>query len=365
MTRPRVKEHAELMVDWAVDVQAGDMVTIWGTKAASELVDALHAEIGKRGAEPVTVDAALDATVGPSGKHIASFLANHEGDLETPRHLQALIDATDVFIGIGADTNMRVLGHVPSDVQQERAKTIAPIMQTISGMDQAVLTPHPNDAWAQRAGMSLPEYEDFVYGTMFRDWESQDAKQERMRERLETAEEARIVGPDTDLRMSLDGMHAINDVGKLNFPPGEVFTAPVVGSVSGEIRFGLPRMVQGKTVDGIRLTLEDGVVTDFSARQNEAALESLLQTDAGSNHVGEFGIGMNDDIDRITKHVSLDEKMGGTIHLALGRAYERTVGEDREQNQSAVHLDLIKDMSEGRLELDGEVVQKEGQFVWE
>lgn len=363
MPQRRVTEQAELLVDWALDVQAGDMVTIWASPPATELVTALHEKLGARGAEPVTISAALDRTVGLSGEPMAAFLANHEGDFETPAHLQALVDATDVFIAISANTNTNVLSHVPAESQQQRAKAMALIIETIMGMEQAVATPHPTDAWAQRAGMSLPEYEDFVYGAMLRDWDAQAVTQERMRERLEAAETARIVGPETDLTMSLDGMHAVSDIGELNFPPGEVFTAPVVDSVTGHIRFDKPTLMQGEEVEGIDLTLEDGIVADYSARRNEPTLEALLETDDGSARVGEFGIGMNEDIDRITKNGALDEKMGGTVHLALGRAYERTVGEDRERNQSAIHFDLIKDMREGRLELDGEIVHEDGGVV--
>lgn len=362
-SQSRVAKHAELLARWAVDIEAGDMVTIWAADSGKELVDALHAEIGKRRAEPVTVTASLDTTIGPSGSHIAEFLTSHDGEFETPRHLQALMRETDVFIGIGATTNTNTLSHVSNEVQQRRAKAVGPIVGEVMEMEQAVFTPHPNDAWAQRAGMSLAEYEEFVYGTMFRDWEKQDAKQERMRERLEAAEAACIVGPETDLTMSLDGMLAVNDVGDLNFPPGEVFTAPVVDSVEGEILFDTPSVLQGSEVVDVRLTLEEGVVTDYSARRNEAALESVLETDDGSSRFGEFGIGMNNDIDQITKQIALDEKLGGTVHLALGRAYDRTVGETREQNQSSIHFDLIKDMSDCRLELDEEIVHSGGELL--
>lgn len=361
-SKPRPREQAKLLVDWAVNVQSGDMVTIWASPPAKELVTALYREIGKRGAEPVTIMASLDGTIGPSGEHVAEFLTSHGGDFETPRHLQALIDETDVFIGIGGETNTYALSHVPRETQQQRAAAVGPILGKVMEMERAVLTIHPNDAWAQRAGMSLPEYEDFVYSAMLRDWEEQDKKQEEMRERLEEASEATIVGPETDLTMSLEGMRAVNDVGDLNFPPGEVYTAPAVDSVEGEIRFDVPSMMQGKEVNDVYLSLEDGVVTDYSTRRNEEVLKSVIETDAGSSRIGEFGIGMNNDIDRVTKQVSLDEKLGGTVHLALGRAYERTVGEERERNQSAIHVDLIKDMSGCRLELDGEVVQEDGEF---
>lgn len=365
MPRPRVKEQVQLLLEWGVDVEQGDNVTIFASENTQEFVTALYAELGALGAEPVTISGRLSTSVGLSGKHAAAFLANHDGESSTPEHLQALADASDVVIAVGGGTNPHVLSHIPQEIHEQRGKVIAPIIQGVMEMEQAVLLIHPTDTLAQYAGMSLPEFEDFVYETTLRDWGEQNARQERMRERLEAADEARIVGPETDLTMSLDGMHAINDVGELNFPPGEVFTAPVVDSVEGEISFDKPAMMRGEEVKDIHLTLEAGIVTDYSARRNEDALASVLDTDAGSNRIGEFGIGMNDEIDRITKLTSFDEKMGGTVHLALGRAYDGTVGDGREHNQSAVHEDLITDMSEGRIELDGEIVQEGGEFVWE
>lgn len=365
MPRPRVEEQVELLLKWGIDVEAGDAVTIFAPKHTEEMVNALHAELGARGTEPVTVSGLLSPEVGISGDHFATFLTNHDGDFTAPAHLKALVEATDVVVAIGGGLNPNALNHVPDEIQEARGKVLAPTIQRIMEMEQAVFVIHPTDAMAQYAGMSLPEFEDFVYGAMRKDWATQDERQERIRERLEAAAEARIVGPDTDLTMSLDGMHAINDVGALNFPPGEVFTAPVVDSVDGEIRFDKPAMMRGAEVEDIRLTLEGGVVTDYNASRNEDALASVLETDSGSDRIGEFGIGMNNAIDRTTKLTSFDEKMGGTIHLALGRAYDGTVGDGREQNQSAVHEDLITDVSQGCVELDGEVVQMDGEFVWE
>ena len=361
MPRPRVREQAELLLEWGVDVGTGDAVTVFATEGTGELVDALHAELGAIGAEPVVVDGQLRPEVGISGTHVAAFLANHDGAPTTPTHLTALVEASDAVIAVGGATNQNLLDHVPESVRRQRGKTMAPIVQTIMEMDQAVLIVHPTEITAQYAGMSLPEFETFVYGAMRTDWEAQNRRQERVREQLEAASEARLVGPDTDLTMSLDGMHAINDVGELNFPPGEVFTAPVVDSVDGEIRFDKPTTFRGEQVTDVHLTIEDGVVTDYSARQGEVALKTLLDTDAGSDRIGEFGIGMNDNVNRVTTLTSFDEKMGGTAHLALGRAYDDTVGDDREQNQSAVHKDFVTDTD--RIELDGEVVREDGAFV--
>jgi len=365
MSGGRVQEHAERLVDWCVGIGPGDTVTIFASEAAKELVTALHAEIGKRGAEPVTVYAAMDKSVGLSGEPMRAFLRNHDGEFETPEHLEALVDATDAIIGIRSNVNTNVLSDVPAETKQRRTKAVTPIMQAFVEKERVCGTQHPTQAAAQRAGMSLPEYEEFVYGAMVRDWAALEERLETLRERLESASEARITGPETDITMRLDGMHAIGDLGKRNFPGGEVYTAPVVESVDGEIRFDVPAMVQGHEVEDVHLTVEDGTVVECSAGKNEDALASVVSTDDEASRIGELGVGMNEGIDRFTRNILFDEKMSGTVHLALGRAYEPTVGEGREQNRSAIHIDLITDMSEGRLQLDGETVQEGGQFVWE
>lgn len=148
-------------------------------------------------------------------------------------------------------------------------------------------------------------------------------------------------------------------------PSGEVFTAPVPDSVEGEVLFDKPLIHQGREMEGVYLEFEEGVVAESSAERNEEALDDLLETDEGARRLGELGIGTNREIDRFTKNMLFDEKMGETVHMALGRAYDENVGEDRERNDSAVHVDMILDTSNGRIEFDGEVVQEDGKFVWE
>ena len=155
-------------------------------------------------------------------------------------------------------------------------------------------------------------------------------------------------------------------ISEKNLPGGEVFTAPVPDSVEGEVLFDMPLMAQGREVTEVRLVFEDGEVTEHSADRNEDLLTEVLHTDDGARRLGELGIGMNRDIDRFTYNMLFDEKMGDTVHMAIGRAYEETVGEDRQANESAVHLDMIVDMSEESvIEVDGEVVQRDGTFRFE
>ena len=228
-------------------------------------------------------------------------------------------------------------------------------------------TQFPASGNAQKAEMSTEAYEDFVYRAVDRDWDEQREFQAQMVEILDEASEVRIVsGEETDLTMSVDGMIPENDADDANMPGGEVFTAPVPDSVEGTVHFDLPRMWRGQEILDARLTFEDGEVVEYSASQHEDALDEILETDDGARRLGELGIGMNRGIDQFTYNMLFDEKMGDTVHMALGRAYEENVGEDRERNDSSIHVDMITDMSEDSyIEVDGEVVQRDGTFVFE
>lgn len=162
--------------------------------------------------------------------------------------------------------------------------------------------------------------------------------------------------------MSVEDMKAENSDGKNNMPSGEVFTAPVVDSVEGKIFFDKPLLFRGNEIEGVKLEFKDGKTADYKAESEEEVLGEILKTDEGSKRIGKLGIGTNRGIDRFTWNMLFDEKMGETIHMALGRAYEKNAGEGREQNQSAIHVDMIKDMSNGVLKLDGEPVVKNGKF---
>jgi aminopeptidase len=188
-----------------------------------------------------------------------------------------------------------------------------------------------------------------------------------MVEILDPASEVRIKsGETTDVTMSIDGMKTLNDHGEKNLPGGEVFTAPVPDSVEGEVLFDLPLYHQGREITDAHLVFEDGEVVEHAAGENEELLAEVLDTDPGARRLGELGIGMNRDIDQFTYNMLFDEKMGDTVHMAVGRAYDECVGENRAANESAVHVDMIVDMSENSfIEVDGEIVQRDGRFAFE
>ena len=353
----RTEEHARILVDWSTDIQRGDDVVIAAGPDAHELVVALHRELGKRGANPTTLYT--------SGEASRAHLRAHDEDFTLPEHTLALYEACDAAIHVRSDPNLAALNDVPGERLAERSRVQKPI--TVERLSKRwCLTQHPTNAHAQLADLSLGAYRDFVYGAILRDWNAVEDYQAELQRRLEDASTVRVVaGDETDVRMSVDGMHAINSAGRHNMPSGEVFTAPVPDSVEGTVLFDKPLIHQGREMEGVRLVFEDGEVVESSAERNEEALDDLLDTDDGARRLGELGIGTNREINRFTKNMLFDEKMGETVHLALGRAYDANVGEGRTGNDSAVHVDMILDTSAGRIEFDGEVIQEGGRFVWE
>ncbi|WP_435335651.1 aminopeptidase [Haloarchaeobius sp. TZWWS8] len=355
----RVRKQAEILVEECADIEKGDNVVVKGPKEAEDLAVAIAELLGEKGAHPTT-----SLTLPRVNR--AYMLATDPEDFDTPEHILAMAENVDAYIAIKGDANMYERSDVPPEKNQARAKHMKPIQEAFME-SKWVVTQYPAPGDAQKAEMSTPAYEDFVYGAINKDWEAQDEFQQQMVDIVNDADEIRIVsGETTDLTMSVKGNICISDTTQNNMPGGEVFTAPIPDSVEGEVLFDKPLMAQGREVIGVYLRFEDGEVVEHAAEKNEEVLTAVLDTDEGARRLGELGIGMNRDIDRFTYNMLFDEKMGDTVHMAIGRAYEENIGEGNEQNQSVVHQDMIVDMSEdSRIEADGEVVQRNGTFVFE
>jgi aminopeptidase len=355
----RIRAHAEIIVDHSTRVVAGDAVLIQAPPVASDLVVALYEACGERGAHPTLMTT--------DSRAMRAYLrAVDPESFAEPPHVAALIEASDVLIGVWGDTNTHEMGDVPPAVNAAFAGASKPINE-LAMSKRWVATQFPAPGNAQLAEMSRAAYEDFVWNAVNKDWAGQREFQDELVQRLDPAREVRIrSGDTTDLTMSIAGMVAVNDFAERNLPGGEVFTAPVPDSVEGEVLFDLPVVTQGREVTGVHLVFEAGEVVEHSAEKNEDLLAAVLDTDEGAKRLGELGIGMNRDIDRFTRNMLFDEKMGDTVHMALGKAIPESVGEGREGNDSAVHMDMIVDMSEdSSIELDGTVVQQDGTFVFE
>lgn len=351
----RVKEHAKILCDWSTEIKEGDNVLIRADGQARELVIALYKEIGKREANPVTLFSNQEAS--------RAFL-NQKTKFETPKHLEAIYEKTDALINIKSSENLRTLNNVSNKKLTSLSKSMKPIQDLVEDK-RWVLTQHPTNAQAQMAEMSLEEYEDFVYGAILRDWEKIREKQQKLVDKLKEGNEAKVIGERTELEMSIKETNPRNSSGKKNMPSGEVFTAPVYDSVEGVIFFDLPMIYQGKEIEEVELEFEDGEVIDFEAKEGEEYLEEIINVDEGSKRIGELGIGTNRGITKFTKNILFDEKIGDTIHLALGKAIKGTPGENNKRNESAIHVDMIKNMKNSSLLVDEEEILSEGSFFWE
>jgi len=359
---PRVEDHADVIVDHSVGIEAGDEVLISAPAVAEDLIVALEERLAERGAHSVTL--------GGSSRGRRAFMRamDPEDYDEPPASLMAMVEEIDAAIGVRASTNTHETGDVAPEKNAAYAQVMKPVQDAYTDK-RWVGTQYPAPGNAQAAEMSTEAYEEFVYDAVTKDWDEQREFQANMVEILDGADEVRIVSGDTtDVTMSVAGMNPVNDYAEKNLPGGEVFTAPIPDSVEGEVLFDMPLMAQGREIEDVRLVFEDGEVVDSSAAKNEDVLAAVLDTDPGARRLGELGIGMNRDIDRFTYNMLFDEKMGDTVHMALGRTIDENVPDDGdvEGNDSATHMDMIVDMSdESYIEVDGERVQEDGTFVFE
>ncbi len=354
----RIREHAATVVDHSTGIEAGDNVVISAPSAAEDFVVALYERCAEREAHPITLYSDSRATRG--------FLTNHTTTFDTPEHLLALYEEMDVYIAVRGDRNATETADIDPDTNAEYRRAMQPVLQERLSKTWC-LTQYPTSGNAQLAGMSTDAYQEFVWNAVRLDWEAQRSHQAEMVERLNAANEVRITsGEETELKLSIEGNVAINDYGEKNLPGGEVFTAPVKTSVSGTVHFDMPLYRQGREIRDVRLEFENGRITAYSAERNEAVLDGIFATDDGAMYLGELGIGMNRAIDTFSYNMLFDEKMGDTVHLAVGSAYPETVGERNEVNESAEHVDMIIDMSEdSEIRLDDEVIQRNGTFQFE
>ena len=358
---PRVREHAEVLVDWSARIEPGDNVVVEVDEEAHDLAVAVARVLGERDANPTFEYS--------SSETMRAYLDAREGEFEAdPAHELALLEEADSILSLRAGRNTSELGAIPGETMQRYRRSQEGIREAWMAT-KWVATLHPTRSMAQQAGMSYEAYQDFVYEATLRDWESLAGEMAKLKDILDEGSEVRLVKADTDLTMSIDGRTAVNSAASVdydshNLPSGEVFTAPY--ATEGEVAFDVPMTIDGTRVKDVHFVFEDGEVVDFRAGEGEDAIADVLETDDGARRLGELGIGMNRGIDRFTDNILFDEKMGETVHLAVGRAYDANLPEGETGNDSAVHVDLITDMSEdARLEVDGEVIQRNGTFRWE
>ncbi len=366
MRDPRIANLAKILVGYSTRVQEGDTVTIDGASPAEPLLQAIYEEVLKAGGLPV-----MQMSLEGQDSTYYEYASDAQLDWISPVSRWTSEEA-DVRISVGASTNPRELSGVPPERQQRRSKATGDLMAKVmersaDGDFRWVYTLFPTAAYAAEANMSRAEYEDFYFaaclavdGDPLRNWEKASEETQRLAEWMQDREEVHVTGDGTDIKLGIAGRKFVPSLGRHNMPDGEFFTGPIEDSVEGEVTFHLPAVLRGREVAGVRLRFEGGKVVEASAERGEEYLKGLLDTDPGARYLGELGIGTNYGIDRGTREVLLDEKIGGTVHMALGRSYPETGG----VNESAVHEDLVCDLRQGgKVTVDGEELQVDGKFV--
>ena len=351
---------AALLCEWCLQARAREQILINSSTLALPLVRSLHRALLDREAWPLL-------RLAPPW--LAEDFYRHAGDeqLDNAPAIELLeAQHADASVRIDAPANVRALAGTDPVAISRAARARAAVREARHARRWCT-TLWPTPALAQQAAMSEADYADFVARALFLDtsdpvhaWQELSTHQQHLVERLADAREVRIEAEHTDLRLRVDGRIWINSDGRRNMPSGEVFTGPLEDSAHGSIRFSVPSSPGGVEVSGVELRFEQGEVVAARAATGRGYLEAALATDGGARRLGELGLGTNRGIDRATGSILLDEKIAGTVHLALGRSYPETGG----VNVSAVHWDLICDLRNGgRLSADGETISQDGSFV--
>lgn len=365
MPDPRITKLAKLMVHYSLEIKPGEQVLIRTHPLANELTLAVFEEAIKAGSHVFLLN-----SVPGSDEIFFKHATDEQLDFISP--IRKLTTETyDVFLNIWSEHNTRSLSGIDPSRMAHAAKAGAALSKVF--MERSAkkelrwcLTVYPTDSLAQEADMSLGDYQEFVYGAgMLNEvdpvayWKQMGLDQQKMIKWLAGHDKVVLKGSNIDLTMSIKERPFIQCDGKVNFPDGEIFTGPVENSVNGWVRFRYPAIEYGQEVTDIELWFENGKVIKETASKNQELLTAQLNTDPGARYLGEFGIGTNYGIQRFTKNMLFDEKMGGTIHLAVGAGYP----ESGSKNESGIHWDMLCDMADAEILVDSEVFYKNGKPV--
>lgn len=367
MADPRIERLAQVLVRYSLRVKKGDWVHIMGAYLAHDLMLALTAEILKAGGNPT-----LDVEI-PGAKQLLLSRGNMEQISFTNPRDAVFFRKADKSISILGSWNSRELAGVSAKKISTHRKARGKLLRTMlrrmgDGSHSWVGTLRPTPSGAQDADMSMADYEDFVYtaGKLHKrdpvaEWKKLSQVQAKIVKKLSRIGELHIVGKETDLKVKVGGRKWVNCDGRVNFPDGEIFTGPIEDSAEGTIRYTFPAVYDGREVEDVRLTFRKGRVVEARAGKGRDLLEKTLDIDPGARRLGELAFGTNYEIQRFSKNTLFDEKIGGTMHLALGNSIPESLG----VNKSAVHWDMVCDTRKGFVVYgDGKPIHKNGKFLF-
>ncbi len=366
MKDPRLTKLADLLVNYSVEIKPGQTVLLQGSTAAESLIKELYIKVLEAGGHPITM-------LSFNGQDYSFLNVANEDQLKFIHEpMKFIFENYDARIYIIGEENTRNLTNIDPEKAATRHRATGPLMNTLlkrfaDGEFRWSVAMCPTSAHAQEAGMSLDEYEDFVFNASMPDfdnpvrfWREFSKKNQKVVDWLKGKKEVHIIGKETDLRLRIDERPFINSDGHENVPDGEVFTSPIENSAEGHIYYSYPAIYENREVSGIRLWFEKGKVVKATAEKNEEYLTKILDSDIGARYLGEFAFGLNPGITRFTGEILFDEKINGSIHLAVGTGFPET----KSQNESVIHWDMICDMRDGGvIEIDGDQVYKNGNFT--
>ncbi|HEY6286053.1 MAG TPA: aminopeptidase [Ktedonobacteraceae bacterium] len=362
----RIERWAYTLVHYCLYAQAGETVAIRATPLASPLVEAVFRELFHVGAYPLPL-------IELESFEEMLLKEGNENQLSMPHPvLSMMAEHISAQLSIGSKSNTRSLSGVDPSRLAKRRQASQNVARVLRKREQSktyrwATTLYPTAAYAQDAEMSLHDFEEFVFDVCFLNdldpiarWKEVSAQQQRLVDWLVGRKRVHILGDGTDLRLSIEDRVFINSDGRRNFPSGEFFTGPVENSAEGMIQFDVPASYEGHAIEGVRLVFREGKVVEASAMHGQAFLEQMLELDSGARFLGEFAFGNNSRVNRAIRNTLFDEKMGGTVHMALGSSYPETGG----VNQSALHWDMVCDLRRsGEVWVDDVLFLKDGKIV--
>ena len=362
---PRVDKLAKLLIHYSLKLKKGQLLKIQGEISTLPLIKATFKEAVAIGAQPYT------KIIIPENEETYLKLASDKQLQYISPTIRTEINKIDALLVIWGSQNTRGLSGVEPKRQAQARRYMTPLINKMFKRigDNSLSwcgTLFPTNAEAQDADMSLSDWEDFVYGAghigaadPVKHWKKIAKEQNRLAKILNRTRNIHFLSDDTDLKMVVKGRKWINCAGTENFPDGEIFTGPIEDSVEGHIHFTYPAVYMGKIVEDVRLEFKKGKVVKESAGKNQKFLTSMLNMDKGARYVGEIAVGTNYDIKHFSKNILFDEKIGGTIHLAVGKSIDESGG----KNNSALHWDMICNMKKGEIVADGKVIYRNGKFT--
>lgn len=360
-------KYAQVLVDYSVDVQKGELVMITAQSfEAKDLVKAIYKRVLEKGAHPI-----VKTALGDLGEVFLKYASDEQLDYIDPI-AKMEYETVDKFISLGAPLNTKNMARADLTKLARRGKATKQLSEVLmkrsaEGTAKWVIADVPTNALAQEAKMSLDEYSEFLFKSCYLDLDNPvdklkelDEKQTRWANYLNNVKEIHITGEKTDITFNVEGRKWISCSGLNNYPDGEVFTSPVEDGINGEIYFDYPQNYRGNSAHGVHLWIENGLIVKAEAERGEEFLHAMINMDEGSHGIGEIAIGTNDEIQEITGNILFDEKIGGAIHMAVGASYPETGG----KNVSGLHWDMIKNMKNGgKIYADGKLIYENGKMI--